>query len=341
MRTPSAAVLPIPASTASRGPRAVLLALLACPVVLAWPVVLACSVVPDRPALAETRLTLQQGPEADRLLIHSREPVPLLRAVSGRYSVSLAEPAPPLAVWPRGLAAVERRPQGFAFDLAPGVMLTYRVTATGTAIEVLHRQGGPPAAAAATGAAAPPGPLPARQVAVGLVFTAARLAAVRLGPESVLLVVPVGSDLDLAGLPPRAVRSAEELVQGRHRLVRLGLDPGAGLELVREGQGVWRLGFAPPAPPRRLAAAFLEEGRAARLEGLGAGVEAVSLRLPDLGPVGIVLAEEAVGVGKSRSPFLDLFESDVGALVTPRSENVVMVKDGPALVISAVDRVPR
>lgn len=320
MRTPSAAVLPTPPSIASRGLSAVLLALLACPVA------------------AETRLTLQPGPEADRLLIDSPEVLPLRRAVSGRYSLTLSEPAPPLAVWPRGLTAIERQPLGFSFDLAPGIHLVYRVTGKGTAIDVLHRQGGGVPAAPAVVAQVAPGPLPARQVSVGLIFTAPRLAVVRLSADSVLLVLPPGADLDLGGLPPRPVKSAEEVVQGRHRLIRLGLEAGAGLEVVREGQGAWRLGFAPPMPTRRVAATFAEDGRSARLTGLGAGAEGVVLRLPELGLVGVVLTDEAVGVSKGRSPYLDLLETEVGALVTPRTENVVMVKDGSALVISAVDQ---
>lgn len=332
MRTPSAAVLPTPPSIASRGPSAVLLALLACAVALACPVALDC-----RPAAAETRLTLQAGPEADRLVIDSPEVLPLRRAVSGRYSLTLSEPAPPLAVWPRGLTAIERQPLGFSFDLAPGIHLVYRVTATGTAIEVLHRQGGGGPAAPAV-AQASPGPLPARQVWVGLVFTAPRLAVVRLAADSVLIVLPPGADLDLGGLPPRPVKSVEEVVQGRYRLIRLGLEPGAGLEVVREGAGAWRLGFAPQMPTRRVSAAFAEDGRSARLAGLGAGAEGVVLRLPELGVVGVLLADEAVGVGKGRSPYLDLLESEVGALVSPRTESVVMVKDGSALVISAVDQ---
>jgi len=287
------------------------------------------------PAGAQTRLSLQPGGEADRLLIDSAEVVPLIRGVSGRFSVTLKEPAPPLAQWPRGMTGITRQPQGFSFDLASGIHLVYRTTAQGTAINFVHRLGGGPTPPAAPVAAT--GPLPARQVSVGLVFTAPRLALIRIGPTA-LLVLPPGADLDLAGLPPRPVRSAEEVLQGRHRIIRLGLDAGAGLELAREGAGVWRLGFAAGAAPARGSAAFGADARSVRLDGLGAGAEAVSLRLPELGTVAVVLTDTAVGLPGSRSPWLEVMPAEVGALVVPRSEALVMVKDGSALVFSAVDQ---
>ena len=298
--------------------------------------------------LAVARIEWHDG--YDRLIIpfdkaDSRS-VPLLRRGDSTYRVPLLMPLASAPEAPRGLARflTERGADGSikAIELtpAPGSHFRYRSSAQGLVLDVVHGLRAPTQAAAARPTASTAGPLPAKVVHAGILFAAPRLAALRLGDE-LILIMPMQSDLDPAAIPGARVAAAAAVEQGRHRLVRLKLRPDTRIEIVREGQQQWRLGFGPDAAVAPARMRFAAEGRSVLVDADGVAAEFATLSLPELGPVAVVLAAGAWAMAPARSPYLDVLDAMVGGVVVARTDSLAIERRQDGIAISGVSRPAR
>lgn len=340
---PSAAAWPTHASTARRVHKLSL--------VLA---VLSAFAAPAAADEGRAALRVERHDGYDRLVIsvpdhpadgEPARPIPLLRRGESGYRLPLPIPLATIPEMPRGLVSFEgeRSADGSVRTIhlvpAPGSYLRYRSLAEGFALDVVHGLRTALPATAVPSAPSAGGPLPPRIVHAGLLFSAPRLAALRLG-EELILIVPRQSDLDPTTIPPTRVSAVAEGEQGRHRVVRLTLRPDTQIEIARESAHQWRLGFGTDATVVPAKTQFAAEGRSVLIHAGAGGVEPVTMNLPELGPVAVVLAASDWATTAARSPYLDVLDAVIGGVVVPRTDNVAIEQREGGIAVSSVSRPP-
>lgn len=347
MSTPSAAAWPIRASIAKRAPEPI-----AAPIATLILALVVLAALAWRAAAAEPA-RIEQHDGFDRLVLPfgvlpdgrppQRPAIPLLRRGEGSYRIVLPVPLPPIAGIPRGVTEFlpQRRPDGQigVIDLVPaaGAYLRYRATADGFALDVVHGLAAPMRPVATPIRPPPAGPLPPKVAHAGVLFSAPRLAALRLGDE-LILFMPVQGDLDPATIPPARVAAAAAVEQGRHRLVRLTLRPDTHVEIRREGARQWRLGFSADGAVAPARTRFATDGRSLLVATGDDGAEFATLKLPELGAVAIVLTAVDWAMAPARSPFLDVLDALIGGVVVPRTDGLAIERRPNGIAISGVDR---
>lgn len=334
MRTPSAAAWPIHASIVRR-----VLELTLAAAILA--------VAGLGVARAAELRAVEQHDGYDRIVIPFKEEsggrpaVPLLRRGNGAYRLGLPTPLASIAGTPRGIASFQaaRNADGAigTIDLvpAPGVYLRYRTVDEGFALDVVHGLPAPSQSVEPPPARVATGPLPPKAAHAGVLFSAPRLAAWRLGNE-LILVMPVQADLDPTMIPPARVSAVTAGEQGQHRLVRLRLRPDTRVEIAREGERGWRLGFSTDTAVAPARSRFAAAGRSVVVDADAGTLDVATLSLPELGAVAVVLANEDWAMAPARSPYLDVLAALVGGVVVPRTDALAIERRADGIAINGV-----